>query len=72
MASKPTIEELPLSGLSRWEQIAQFIPVSRETWRKLVKAGKAPRGKHLTQRCTFYDNAEIRRWIADPASYRAS
>lgn len=33
---------LPAIGLSKWAQIAPFIPCCRETWRKLVLAGKAP------------------------------
>nr|WP_114810821.1 AlpA family phage regulatory protein [Paraburkholderia kururiensis] len=62
---------LPAVGFSRWEQLQRFIPVSRETWRKLVKDGRAPQPQRWTERCTVYSNAEIHRWMEDPAAYRA-
>jgi len=63
---------LPLDGMSRWEQLSHFIPVSRETWRKLVVAGKAPPQIRPTQRCTMYSNREVHRWLSSPTEYRAS
>jgi len=68
---KQVPETLPEIGLSRWEQLRHFIPVSRETWRQLVKAGKAPQPVRLTERCTMYDNGAVRRWLAAPADFRA-
>lgn len=65
-----TPDTLPQVGMSRWEQLKHFIPVSRESWRKLVIAGKAPQPVKLSERCTMYPNAEVHRWIADPANYR--
>lgn len=62
---------LPQVGMSRWAQLSQFIPVSRETWRQLVIAGKAPPPHKLSERCTMYSNAEVHRWLADPANYQA-
>lgn len=64
-------QTLPQVGMSRWEQLRHFIPVSRESWRKLVIAGKAPKAVKLTERCTMYSNAEVHRWLADPANYQA-
>ncbi len=58
-------------GRSRWGDLAPFSPVSRETFRKLVKDGRAPQPLRLGVRCTFYSNAEFLRWLEDPASYRA-
>lgn len=63
-------DSLPLVGMSRWQQLRHVIPVSRETWRQLVIAGKAPPAVKLSERCTMYSNAEVHRWIADPVSYR--
>lgn len=60
---------LPNVGLSRWNQLRYFIPVCRETWRKLVLNGKAPQPIRLTDRCTFYSNEEIHRWLSDPTGY---
>ena len=62
---------LPTVGMSRWEQLQYFVPISRESWRKLVNAGKAPTAVKLSARCTMYSNAEVHRWLADPLCYRA-
>lgn len=70
--SKPKISpiSLPTVGMSRWEQLRHFIPVSRETWRQLVLAGKAPQPVRLTERCTMYDNVAVHRWLAAPTDFR--
>ncbi|NWK42883.1 helix-turn-helix transcriptional regulator [Ralstonia pickettii] len=64
-------ETLPSVGFSRWSQLQYFIPVSRETWRKLVKDGRAPQPQRWTERCTVYSNAEVHRWMQNPAAYQA-
>ncbi len=64
-------QTLPAIGFSRWEQLKHFIPVSRETWRKLVKDGRAPQPQRWTERCTVYSNEEVHRWMKDPAGYQA-
>ncbi|WP_090284543.1 helix-turn-helix transcriptional regulator [Nitrosomonas mobilis] len=64
-------ETLPLIGKSRFSAIKKFLPVSKETFRKMGMAGKAPKPERLGIRCTFYDNAEIHKWLKDPANYRA-
>lgn len=65
------LDRLPEHGKSRWRQIKPFIPVSREKFRQLELEGKAPRRERMGVRCTFYDNAEVLRWLADPVNYRA-
>lgn len=62
---------LPKDGVSRFHQIAPFLPFSRETWRKLVLAKKAPQPIKIGMRCTMYPNAEMHNWFADPANYQA-
>ena len=62
---------LPLTGKSRWSQAKKFLPVSREKFRQLSKAGRAPQPERLGVRCTFYDNQELHKWLKDPVSYRA-
>lgn len=62
---------LPTIGMCRWDTLSHFVPISRESWRKLVNAGKAPKPVKLSERCTMYPNAEVHRWLADPAAYRA-
>ena len=70
-AALPTLPTLPAVGMSRWETLSRFVPISRETWRKLVNAGKAPAPVRLSERCTMYQNAEVHRWLADPVTYRS-
>jgi predicted DNA-binding transcriptional regulator AlpA len=67
----PQAQTLPQVGMSRWNQLRHFIPVSLESWRKLVNAGKAPKPVKLSERCAMYSNAEVHRWISDPANYQA-
>jgi prophage regulatory protein len=62
---------LPAVGMSRWNSLRHVVPISRESWRKLVNAGRAPKAVKLSERCTMYSNAEVHRWLADPANYRA-
>ena len=64
-------QTLPPIGLSRWETLAPFIDLSRKGWENLVKRGLAPAPQRLGARCVLYSNAEIHRWLADPAGYRA-
>lgn len=68
-ASPPT-PVLPDVGLSKWSQIQPFIPLCRESWRKLVLAGKAPQPIRLSPACTVYRNEDVHRWLADPLNYR--
>lgn len=62
---------LPAIGLSKWPQIAPFLPIGRETWRKLVRAGKAPQPIRLSGTCVVYRNEEIHQYLADPLGYRS-
>lgn len=62
---------LPTHGMSRWSQIAPFSPFSREKFRQLVIAGKAPQPVKFSQRCTAYHNSELHRFFADPLNYSA-
>lgn len=64
-------ETLPSIGKSRWSKFAKFSPVSREKFRTLSKDGKAPQPERIGTRCTFYDNGELHRWLADPVNYKA-
>lgn len=69
--AKPTPPMLPAMGLSKWDQIAPFIPCCRETWRKLSLAGLAPQAIRLNKNCTVYKNEEVHRYLNDPLGYRA-
>lgn len=69
--NQATTATLPTPGKSRWSKIKQFSPISRETFRKLSLEGKAPKAERLGIRCTYYDNAELHKWLSDPINYRA-
>ncbi len=66
-----SILNLPMVGLFRFGQIEPFLPFSRETWRKLVKAGKAPAPIRMSNRCTVWAAAAIHEFLCDPINYRA-
>lgn len=61
---------IPATGKSRWKSIKPFAPYSRETFRRLEKEGRAPKSERMGTRITFWDNAEVHRWLLDPANYR--
>jgi len=63
-------ETLPIDGMSRLGQFKKFLPFSRETFRKLSNAGKAPAPIRMGVRCTFYRNREIHEFLMDPLNYR--
>lgn len=69
-AQQAVPQALPPVGLSKWAQIQPFIPLCRESWRKLVIAGKAPQPIRLSPACTVYRNEDVLRWIADPLNYQ--
>ncbi|CAD6548791.1 hypothetical protein LMG28727_04892 [Paraburkholderia kirstenboschensis] len=64
-------QALPLNGCSRWADLEPFIPVGRETWRKLCLSGRAPKPVKLSLRCTVWNNAEVHIWLSAPAAYSA-
>ncbi|MDY7579442.1 transcriptional regulator [Herbaspirillum sp. RTI4] len=64
-------KSLPSDGMSRWKQILPYSPFSREKFRQLVIAGKAPPPIKFSDRCTAYSNRELHRFFADPLNYRA-
>ncbi|MBC7621829.1 MAG: transcriptional regulator [Aeromicrobium sp.] len=67
----PFSKTLPADGMSRWRQIIPFSPVSREKFRQMVIAGKAPPAVRLSERCTCYSNRELHKFFADPLNYVA-
>ncbi|MGU3777523.1 helix-turn-helix transcriptional regulator [Burkholderia metallica] len=68
-SGKPIEPILPQVGLSKWAQIAPFVPMCRESWRKLSLAGKAPQSIRFSPTHSVYSNAEVHRWLADPLGY---
>lgn len=62
-------QTLPEEGLSRWQTIAPFVAISRESWRQLVIKRRAPQPVRLGKGTTVYRNADVLAWLADPANY---
>lgn len=62
---------LPPMGYSRWKQFQQFCPISREKFRQLVRAFKAPQPTYLSSRCAMYKNAELHEFLRDITNYKA-
>jgi prophage regulatory protein len=69
MNYKPELKTLPFTGKSRWQGFKPFSPICREKFRQLSNEGKAPKPERMGVRCTFYDNAELHKWLADPLNY---
>ena len=63
------VETLPKIGMSRFSQFKKFLPLSREKFRQLSKAGKAPQGIRMGSRLTMYKNEELHRFLANPIGY---
>lgn len=57
-------------GLYRWNEVKEYIPISREKWRQLVIAGKAPASIKLSLTCVVWRGSDVLEWLADPAGYR--
>lgn len=62
---------LPRDGMSRFNQFKPYLPISREKFRQLVIAKKAPQPIRLGSRCTFYKNSDLHEFFNDPLNYRA-
>jgi prophage regulatory protein len=69
---EPIRMAIPADGMSRWKQFAPFSPFSREKFRQLVIAGKAPQPVRFSDRCTAYHNQELLKFLADPLNYSAA
>jgi len=64
------VETLPKIGMSRFSQFKKYLPLSREKFRQLSKAGKAPQGIRMGSRLTMYSNQEIHRFLINPLNYK--
>lgn len=62
-------ETLPTIGMSRFSQFKRFLPLSREKFRQLSKAGKAPQAIRMGSRLTMYSNEDLHRFLANPLEY---
>ena len=58
-------------GLYRWKELSEFLPISRDFWRKRVNAKKAPQPIRLGERCTFWRGADVIEWLQSPDTYQS-
>ena len=70
--NSPQPKVLPHDGCSRWSQFVEFSPVCRETFRRLSLKGNAPKPIRMGIRCTFYQNRELHKFLADPLNYEVA
>lgn len=68
----PAPATLPATGKSRFSNFKPYCPFSREKFRQLARDGKAPQPERMGVRCTYYDNGELHRFLADPINYRVA
>ena len=61
MPQKPT----SAPELVRFKDVRARIPLSRKSWLKLVREGKAPKPYRLNDRITFYKTADVERFVKD-------
>lgn len=62
---------LPQQGLSRFSAIKHLLPFGKTWFEELVKQGRAPQKIKLGNRCTFYKNCEILKFLDDIVNYKA-
>lgn len=70
-ASAVNLRVLSQEGYSRWETLRHFIPLCRENCRLREIEGRFPKRVQLSPRCVAWSNAEIRRWLESPETYRS-
>jgi len=74
MSNKNLVQEtgtLPQIGMSRFSSFKGYLPFSREKFRQLSKAGKAPQPIRMGTRLTMYSNEELHRFLANPLCYES-
>lgn len=57
-------------GLYRWADLQDVMPISRETWRKRVNDGTAPKPIRIGTRCTSWRGSDVLEWLSDPVAYK--
>ncbi len=58
-----------MEGLMRLTDVLRLVPVSRSTWWKWVREGRAPRGVKIGQ-VTMWRVRDIQRFLENPEGWR--
>lgn len=62
-AGIPVANPLESGGLLRLPQLLPLVGVSKSTWWKLVREGRAPQSVKLGDRCTAWRASDVAAWI---------
>ena len=62
---------LPECGFVRWRQLQYLLPFSKEHWRKLILAGKAPTPDKHGTRCVMFRVEDVREFLKDINNYKS-
>jgi len=62
-AGMPAQHLLEAGGLLRLPQVLALVGVSKSTWWKLIREGRAPQAVKLSDRCTAWRSADVSAWI---------
>lgn len=62
-AGSTVANPLESGGLLRLPQVLPLVGVSKSTWWKLVREGRAPQAVKLGDRCTAWRASEVAAWI---------
>ena len=60
----------PPNTLLKFGQFKDRVNLSRPTWRKLVKEGKAPKPFKLCYNTNLYRSEDLNRFLEDPANFQ--
>jgi prophage regulatory protein len=64
-AANALVPSIPETGFMRQAQVLLFVPISRSTLWRRVKAGTFPEPVKLSARVTVWRAEDLRQWIAE-------
>ena len=67
--SSKAVQTIRPEGLYRWDEFADRIPFSRETWRQRILKGQAPAATITSRACTAWRGSDILAWLKEPDAY---
>lgn len=65
MSKSKLTQDSEIDGFFRLPQVLALIPISKSTWWKWVREGKAPQGTKIGPRITVWRESEIKGLVVD-------
>jgi len=65
MSKSKLTQDSEIDGFFRLPQVLALIPISKSTWWKWVREGKAPKGTKIGPRITVWRESEIKGLVVD-------